>query len=338
VSLRLNAIDFEVVNAARRILEGSLGVVPGERVVIILDAARRDLGPALAEVATAAGARPTIFELEQIEPRPIRSLPAVVQAELEQAQASVLLLGFEDGEAPMRLQVLEEVRRLGLRHAHMVGVTRKSLLAGFSVDPARILDATRAVRTRLRPTSQLKLKTAAGSDLEVKLGPEYRWAEHVGVIRPGRWENLPSGELMTAPADAHGVFVADGSIGGRFGQAAGLLTRNPIRFELDHGAVKTVSCTDRQSQRDVEMYIHQDPYAHLIGTIIIGTNVGITDPIGELVCDQNVPGLHISLGSSFPEKTGGPTRTRAQVTMTCARADVDLDGVPLIRNGRYMIT
>jgi leucyl aminopeptidase (aminopeptidase T) len=302
-----------------------------------LDEARRDLGPALVEVAVAAGAKADLFELEQVESRPIRQLPRAIADALETAQASVLMVGFNDSEAPMRLQLLEEVRRLNLRHAHMVGITRKSLLAGFTVDPSRILDTTRAVRTRVRPDSKLKLRTPAGSDLDVKLDPAFRWAEHVGVIRPGRWENLPSGELMTAPSEVHGVFVADASIGGRFGQTAGLLARNPIRFEIEHNEVKRVTCTDRQLQRDVEQFIHQDPYAHFVGTIIIGTNIGITEPIGELVCDQNTPGLHMSLGSTFPEKTGAPTRTRIQITMTSMHGDVDLDGTPLIRNGRYMI-
>jgi hypothetical protein len=39
---------------------------------------------------------------------------------------------------------------------------------------------------------------------------------------------------------------------------------------------------------------------------ILGTIVGITEPIGELVCDQNLPGLHLSLGTTFPEMTGAP--------------------------------
>lgn len=337
VSLRLSAIDFEVVNAARRILEGSLGLVPGERVVIILDTARRDLGPALVEVASAVGAKAALFELEEIETRPVRQLPAAIKAELEQAQASLLLVAIVEGEHPMRLELLQEVARLGLRHAHMIGVGRKALLAGFSVDPSRIIDTARSVRTRLRPDSKFKLRTPAGSDLEVKLEPAYRWAEHVGVIRPGRWENLPSGELMTTPQDVHGVFVADGSMGQAFGQAAGLLTRTPVRVEIDHMVCKAVSCPDRQLQREVEAFLHSDSYANHIGTIIIGTNVGIVEPIGDAVCDQNTPGLHISLGSTFPEKTGAPNRTRVQCTMTCAHADVDLDGAPLIRNGRYMI-
>lgn len=337
VSLRLSTIDFEVVNAARRILEGSLGLVPGERVVVLIDEARRDLGPALVEVASAAGAKPTVFCLEDLEPRPVRQLPKPIRDELESAQASLLLVGYADGEHPMRIELLQEVARLGLRHAHMPGVTRRSLLAGFTVDPSRIVDTSRAVRTRLRPDSKLKLRTPAGSDLEVKLHPAYRWAEHVGVIRPGRWENLPSGELMTAPADAHGVFVADASVGGPFGQAAGLLAHTPIRFEIDHGVCKSVHCPDRQLQRDVDAFLHQDSYAMHVGTIVIGTNVGIVEPLGDAICDQNVPGLHITFGTTFPEKTGAPTRTRAQLSVNCAHADVDLDGTALIRNARYMI-
>lgn len=43
MSLRLSSIDFDVVNAARRVLEGSLGLVPGESVLLLLDEARKDL-------------------------------------------------------------------------------------------------------------------------------------------------------------------------------------------------------------------------------------------------------------------------------------------------------
>jgi len=335
--VRLEAIDFDIVNAARRIIEGALGVVRGERIVLLLDRARRDLGPSLVEVARSSGATCELIELDDVEPRPVRQLPRRIDAALRAAQASIMLIGFVDGEHPMRLEYLELVRDLGLRHAHMVGVTRRSLMAGFSVDPARILDTTRSVRTRVRPTSVFKLRTPAGADLTVKLNPAYRWTEHVGVIRPGRWENLPSGELMTAPDEVNGVFVCDASMTGPFGAAAGLLTRNPVRLEIEASVVKSVSCVDRGLQREMESFLRREHGADHIGTIILGTNVGILAPIGEPICDQNLPGLHISLGSTFPEMTGAPSTTKAQISLTCAGSDVDLDGVPLLRNGRYMI-
>jgi len=205
------------------------------------------------------------------------------------------------------------------------------------VDPTRILDATRAVRTRLRPKSIIHAKTSAGTDLTVKLDPAHRWAEHVGVIRPGRWENLPSGELMTAPDSVDGVFVCDASAGGQFGAAAGLLTRTPLRLEIENGFVKSASCNDQSVQRGIEAFLALDRHSSRVGTIMLGTNVGLLAPIGELVCDQNLPGLHISLGSTFPDATGAPATTTAQLSLTSSGGDVDLDGAPLIRAGRYMV-
>ncbi len=269
--------------------------------------------------------------------RPFQVLPKLIDDRVSEAQATVLLAGFVDGEHPMRLRLLERVRELGLRHAHMVGVTRRAMLAGFSVDPTRILDATRAVRMRLRPGSTLHARTSSGTDLTVKLNPAHRWAEHVGVIRPGRWENLPSGELMTSPQSVNGVFVCDASLGGSFGAAAGLLGRTPLRMEIEDNVVKSFHSGDGNVQRGIEQFIAQDRFSGHVGTIILGTNVGLLSPIGELVCDQNLPGLHISLGSTFSDVTGASPTTTTQLSLTSSGGDVDLDGTPLIRAGRYMV-
>src|SRR4051812_25521981 len=50
-ALRLSTIDYDLSNAARRVIESALGVVPGERVALIVDRARRDVGGALLDVA-----------------------------------------------------------------------------------------------------------------------------------------------------------------------------------------------------------------------------------------------------------------------------------------------
>jgi len=331
-------IDFELANAARRIAEGALGLAGGEHVVIVIDKARHDLGVTLFEVAKTTGARATLLVLEELGDRPHKRVPDRLREVLATAQASVLLAGFEEGEQGMRSElVVELVRKLNLRHAHMIGVSRQSMLSGFSVDPTRVLDATRAVRTRLRPESVLKLRSAAGSDLEVKLHPSHRWMEHVGVIRPGRWENLPTGELVTAPAEVNGVFVADASLGGHFGQAAGLLADKPVRLEIEAGVCKSVRSLDLSLQRDVERFLKSDLNADRVGAVGLGTNVGIYVPIGDVSCDQNMPGLHLGLGSTFAEQTGASWNARTQLTFTGAQADVDLDGAPLLRRGRYII-
>ena len=332
------AINYDLVNAGRRVIEGALSVVPGETVVIVVDRSRRELGDVLLEVTRSARATAAVFSLEEFGPRPVRRVPDRMRDELARAQASVLLCGYEDGEHAMRVELLGLVKTLGLRHGHMVGITARSLTPGFSVDPARVLDATRAVRTRLRPDSTFRTRSVAGSDVEVRLDPRHRWIEHLGVVRPGRWENLPSGKLTTSPAEVRGIFVADASVGEHFGAAAGLLARTPVRVEIEQGVCRSVRCDDRSLQREIEVHLRREHNGDRVGTVTLGTNVGLLHATGELVCDLNLPGLHLSFGTTLPEQTGATWSSRQQFAMTGAGADVDLDGVPLLRSGRYLVT
>ena len=58
---------------------------------------------------------------------------------------------------------------------------------------------------------------------------------------------------------------------------------------------------------------------------------------GELVCDQSMPGLHLSFGKTYATETGAEWDSQAQVVAAQAFADIDLDGVPLLRAGRYLV-
>jgi leucyl aminopeptidase (aminopeptidase T) len=331
------SIDFDLAAAARRIVEGSLGVVPGERLAIIVDSPREPLGEALAATAKAAAARAEILTLESFGPRPIRATPPAIRDALSRSHASVLLIGFVDGEYAMRGEIITLANGGGLRHAHMIGVGRAAMLAGFSVDPHRVQGATHAVRARLRADSVLHLRSPGGSELEVRLDPACRWQERVGIVRSGRWENLPSGELFTCPADVNGVFVADAAMGSHLGQAAGMLARKPLRFEIKSGTCRAVTCPDHALARDVQSLLRTDRYSDRVGMVMLGTNVGILSPTGEILCDQNLPGLHIGFGATFPEQTGATWSATTQVAVTGTGASVDLDRVPLLRNGRYVV-
>jgi leucyl aminopeptidase (aminopeptidase T) len=336
-SVRLDAFDYDLANAARRVIGGALGVVRGERVTLLVDREHRDVGSALFETARELGAEPIVHELESHGDRPMKNLPDPVRAALGRSQASVLAIGFEDGEVGMRIELLDAVKAMSLRHAHLIGVSRRSLIAGFSVDHARVLDMTRAVRTRLRPDSRFRVRTPAGTDLEVRLDPTVRWMEHVGVIRPGKWENLPSGRLTTCPAMVRGVFVCDASLGGHFGAAAGLAARTQVRVEVEASLCRSVASNDRALQREVESFLAREHHLSRVGGVIVGTNVGILSATGDIVADQNMPGLHVMFGQSLPDGYGATWSTRAQLPMACSGADVDLDGVPVMRAGRYLI-
>ncbi|HEX7663078.1 MAG TPA: hypothetical protein VF407_01135 [Polyangiaceae bacterium] len=337
VTVRLSAVDFDVVNAARRILESSLGVVPGDRVLVLLDVERADMASVMIEVAQSLGAVANVFVLEEFGGRPQTELPGPVLDALHTAQASILLISSHDAETPLRQELLSYVADNRLRHAHMPGVSRSSVIVGFSADPQRVADATRAVRMRMRPSSRLHLRSTSGSDLVVFFAPQHRWVEHVGTIRPGRWENLPSGALVTAAGEVNGVFVADASLGSEHGSAAGVLEGKPVRFDIENGVCKGVRCNDLTLQRAIEEVLRRERDLDRVGLVLLGTNIGIARPTGEAVCDQNMPGLHLGFGATFPDQTGATWTSRGQLIATSASGDVDLDGAPLLRSGRYIV-
>ena len=329
--------DIELANAARRIVERSLSVVRGDVVVILTDRAHRELAYALEQVVAAVEAHGIVYDLDDHENLPLRRVPDNIHESLRLAQASVYIASIETAEQPFRRELVDIVQRYKLRHGHMLGVTRRAMLAGFTVDPVRILDATRALRMRLRPDSKAAVRSPAGTDLQVTFSSRYRWIEQTGTIRPGRWENLPAGELATVPERVDGVFVADAALACARVLTNVPLSATPLRFTIENSIVTAVGCSDNHLRSEVENALRDDRYGSRVGTVIFGTNVGISEPTGELVCDQSMPGLHLSFGKTYATETGAAWDSQAQVVAAQAFADIDLDGVPLLRAGRYLV-
>ena len=333
---RLSSLDFDLVNAARRIVEGALGLVLGDHFVVIADRNQEAFAAVLIDAAVGAGATAELVSLDQFGTRPHRVMPRELEEALEPAQAGVYLASFVDGEAAVLEAVAKIVRDRQLRFGSMAGATRRGILAGFSADPHRIAEASRAVRLRLRPDSILRLRTSAGSDLSVRLAPAHRWIERVGSVRAGRFDPLPLAQLLTAPADVTGVFVADASVALEGDSEGGATARSPIRFEIEGSALRAVRARDPVLERRVEYALRREHQLDLVGLVVIGTNVSLDAPLGEVIFDQTLPGLHVSFGSTLPELTGAAPGARNQFVATAAQADVDLDGAPLLRSGRFV--
>ena len=59
-------------------------------------------------------------------------------------------------------------------------------------------------------------------------------------------------------------------------------------------------------------------------------------PLGEIIHDENMPGVHLSLGETFQQRTGATWAAHGQLAFAAGELDVDLDGQPLVRHGRYV--
>lgn len=331
-----SAPPFDLPAAARRVVESALGVASGERLCVLADRAHEDLADALREAATALGATAEVVLLEDVIARPHVHLQPAVRGAMQGAQASVLLCSFHGGEYRMRAELVAEAERLRTRHAHMVGLTRRSMLAAFAADPAKVEARSRKVLARIGPTSTLRVRSAAGTDLTVRLSAQHRWVNHSGVVRAGAKENLPGGEIVTCPEGASGVYVANGTLGDATGSIAGSLVRGALVLHVEGGAVKRVEGSDAGLARRIQVAMRSVPNLDRVALVSLGTNEAMREPVGEIFVDQTLPSFHVSLGLTFPERTGASWTCERWIGFTATGSDVDVDGSPLMRAGRYV--
>jgi len=328
--------DYALVAASRRLVSTCLSMVSGDRLLIITDRSRTEIAAAIDEAARSAGVEPVMLVLEELGSRPHVRMRDAIREAMKDAQASVMPITFEEGEFEMRAEVIAEASRRGLRHAHMVGVTRDSIVTGLSVARRRIARIAGALLVRLRPISTLHVRSASGTDLIVRCDPNARWGECSGVIGKGRRDNVPSGEMMTCPLGADGIYVADASIGDAGGRLRGKITQ-PIRLRIANGRVVSVDSVDGSLSARVTERMRRGTNLDRVGIVSFGTNVGINVPQDDIFTDQKRPGFHLSLGFTSPENTGATWNASSWIAFTALGSDVDIDGTPVMRSGRYLI-
>jgi aminopeptidase len=329
--------DFELTRPAKSIIAGSLGVVAGEQVVILVDRARVGLGQALVEAATSLGARVSSFVLEDVAPRPVTSVPAVLETALRRAQVSVLLIGVEHrDEVTFRTSFVRITEEARVRHAHVLGLTRSSFVSSFNVEPGRITEMVHAVHLRVLGKRKLRYTTPAGTNLEIRMGDDTRWFERAELIAPGKWANLPAGELIALAENVDGVFVADASMNVALSGTADLRSQ-PLTFTIEGGVCVQIDAADKKLVEAARAHVASEEKLDRVGHIVLGANPGLSGPIGEMVHDQCVPGLHVVFGWTNQKVTRATWSTSSILAVNSRAGDIDVDGAPLLRAGRYLL-
>lgn len=330
--------DRALAEAARGAIEGALEVGFAERVVLVADRAHADALAALEEATKNVHGLPVSFVLEDLAPRPHRWLHPRIAKAIVDAKASVLMISFHPNELPMRNELVDLAAAHRLRHAHMVGVGRESMVAGLAIDPREIERTMRAVHTLIGPSSHIAVKSARGTNLTVQLAPWCRWQLYGGVVLPGTKDNLPSGELVTCPEDVDGVYVADATLGDAEGLLSRSLEQTPIVLQIAKGRVKRVECPNELAlARAVAEAIARVPNLDRVGLVGFGLNAGIARPFGNVFTDQKVPGVHISLGETFAARTGALWTAASWIAFTTASCDASIDHLPVLLEGKFVV-
>ncbi|UCD52661.1 MAG: aminopeptidase [Phycisphaerales bacterium] len=328
-----------MAEGVRQAVENCLRVRAGEKAVIITDEQTREIGEALRAAVEAITGPVQFFVMEDFGPRPI-DYPAVVEAALQAADVSIYAAQGTKGELQtFRRHMVKTVEASPkLRHAHMVGITPEIMCDGMCSDYVEIQRVSRLVHDRVKDAREIRVQTEKGCDFTAEFSPQLKWLISDGDIRPGKWENLPDGEVCTAPATVNGKAVFDGCLGDFFMERHTSLAEKPVTVEIRDGrAVRdSLTCENTELRDELATYIFEtDANSSRVGEFAIGTNTGLTRLIGNLLQDEKFPGVHIAFGSPDPFHTGADWDSIAHLDGSMIAPTITVDGETLMEKGQF---
>jgi aminopeptidase len=335
----LNTIPFdsELTPGARNAVQTCLRVQPAEKVTVITDDACREIAAAIVHELEKLGSPYHAFVLEELVSRPLIKLPQEILDDLETSNVSIFAVQVQRNELQSRMQMTEIVNRRKIRHAHMVNINRRIMLEGMRADFQKVDRISQKVIELVRKASQIRAKTAKGTDLVADLNPSYKWLKTSGIISPDKWGNLPGGEVFTTPGEVNGTFVIDGVVGDYLCAKFGDLRENPLTIQISGNRLTGAECQNKELRDDFWAYTHTDENSDRVGEFAIGTNIELKDVIGEILQDEKYPGVHIAFGNPYGAHTGAEWYSSTHIDVVGRNFDIWVDHEQIMRGGQFLI-
>ncbi len=321
-------------DGARNAVVTCMGVKPGERVVLVTDRVVPDVGDAIEAAARRVTGSVERLVLEEFGPRPLTDLPRALAAAAERADVSFWAAASVKGELPVRMAYRKHLKNA--RHGHMPGITRRLMETGMAADYDAVADLTLRLHKRVAGVRKAVVKSRYGTDFEALFHPDWKWLPDTGKFHHrGDWGNLPAGEVYTAPVWLHGTLVTH-LLGDYFSEKFGKLD-TPLAFEVRDSRVALDSIRGGSPEvvDEFKRYLTSDPLGVRAGEFAMGTNVALTDVVGNLLQDEKIPGVHVAFGHPYADETGAPWTARTHVDVVMLETDVWLDGVQVMSAGAY---
>jgi aminopeptidase len=339
----LRSVDFpaDFVPGARNAVTTCLRIQPEEKITLITDEACITIAASLASELDRIGCAWNAFVLENLAPRPLTEMPAIVLADMESSQVSIFAVEVQPNELHSRMQMTDVVNRRRMRHAHMVNITPEIMTQGMRADFLAIDRLSQAVLDKVRAATYVRATTPAGTDIHAQLDPAYRWFKTSGIISPEKWGNLPGGECFTAPGEVNGVFVVDGVVGDFLCARYGILRDQPLTINIEANRITRATSENKALERDFWAYTHTDANSDRVGEFAIGTNIGIERVIGNILQDEKFPGIHIAFGDPYGAHTGAPWKSSTHIDVVGLEFSIwlgDADGEEqIMRDGEFLL-
>jgi leucyl aminopeptidase (aminopeptidase T) len=320
--MKLSKLDLASTTAIKK----CMGVQPGEKILIISDKNKREIGLSLFENANRLGIETLYVEMK----------PGKINGEEPPFEVSELMKKFDVVFCPTTTSLTHtDARRnassIGARIATFPGITKEVMIRGLNADYDYISKLSVELKNLLETGKNIHVTAPNGTDISFSIVGRTAYASKGLFHAKGESGNLPTGETYLAPVEgtSNGVFVVDGSMAG-----LGLIKNANIKFEVSNGyAVKIYGGEMAKKLNQMLKQVGKDAYN--IAEFGIGTNPSARLS-GVLLEDEKVMGtIHIALGNN--KSMGGNVNVPIHLDGVIKKPTVYLDEKIIMKNGRLIL-
>jgi len=294
-----------------------MNIKPDEKVLIITDEKMpKEISESLAEAVKEVHAKCTIKYM-----KPLKENGQEPEKEIAELMKTPDALFLVTSKSVSHTKARRDACKLGVRIASMPKVTEFSFTqGGLTADYRQVRELTNKMYERLKDAKTIRITSDNGTNFTASVeGRE--WDPDDGYISKGDVENLPSGEVCTAPIEgtSHGTIVIDKMAHHGDG----------IRYTVKNGFVEKI-----EGSESLEKVVEEvGRNARNIAEIGIGTNPK-AQIIGNILEDEKVFGtVHIAIGNNL--SFGGNVDVPLHLDGIILKPTLEVDEKVIIKNGKW---
>jgi aminopeptidase len=312
--------------ASQIAIRDCMGAKKNEKILVITDELKREIGLSLYENATRLGFFALLVEMKS----------GKINGEEPSPEVAELMQKFDVVFCPTAKSLTHtDARRAasakGVRIATFPGITKDVMIRGMNADYKAISKRTIKLQKILEKGKKVRVTAPSGTDISFEITGRKVIPSKGLFHAKGESGNLPTGETFLAPIEgtSNGVFVVDGSMAG-----LGLIKNANIRIEVENGyATKITGGTLAKKLKLMLDKVGKE--ARNIAEFGIGTNDS-AKLSGVLLEDEKVMGtIHIAVGNNV--SMGGSVNVPIHLDGVIKKPTVWMDGRLLMKDGKLLI-
>jgi leucyl aminopeptidase (aminopeptidase T) len=312
--------------ASRIAIQDCMGANEGEKILVITDENKKEIGYSLYDNAKNLG-----FEALYVEMKAGKmhgEEPSDVIADLMQRFDVVFC---PTTKSLTHTDARREASAKGVRIATFPGITKDVMIRGLNADYKKIAELTLKLKDYFEKTKIVKVTAPSGTDITMDISGREAKASKGLFHEKGESGNLPTGETFAAPLEgtSNGVFVVDGSMAG-----IGVMENSTITIEVEDGYATKITGGE-EAEKLEKMLDEFGKEARNIAEFGIGTNDS-AQLSGSLLEDEKVLGTcHIAVGNN--KSMGGKVSVPIHLDGVIKKPTIYFDDEMIMKDGKLLI-